>query len=108
MEFILILGCWGEITDGFTMCPGTSNIILDLSSKSKRVLEVIDYLDGIGLFDKYISENVHTIIWNIQNNFSDVNHKIFNPKLFQKIERFCINHKKCGLFLRLDFRRNDE
>jgi hypothetical protein len=103
MRLILNLGCWGREDLGFTSCSAVVNPILDLTLNSKRNTDIADYLDKVyGLFDKPLYNNVHTALWNIQDKFSSKGDLVFNEKVFKLIEAFCIEHKKCGVYLKLD------
>jgi hypothetical protein len=105
MKITLILGCWGREKEGFVSCPSISNEILDLTKNSSRNIQIKDYLDSyFKLFDRPLYNNVHTAIWNIQDKFSEKGDPVFPEIKFRYIEEFCINHSKCGLFLRLELK----
>lgn len=108
MKLTLLLGCWGRTEERFCSCKGIENEILDLSRPLEVNLQICDYLDTFKMFDKPLYTNIHTIIFNIQNNFSDVNKAIFKENVYKQIEEFCINHKKCGLYLRLELKEVGE
>jgi hypothetical protein len=98
----LILGCWGRSHMDFIMCPSVMNEIIDLTKNNNVNIEIKNYLDNdFKLFDKPLYNNVHTCIWNIQNKFGEKGKPIFQEILFRYIEEFCINHSKCGLYLKL-------
>jgi hypothetical protein len=85
------------------MCNGIKNRILDITKSSKRNKEITEYLDShFKLFDRPIYNNVHTVIWNIQEKFSIKGDPVIPNNTFKCIEDFCVSHKKCGLFLRLE------
>jgi hypothetical protein len=100
MKVLLTLGCWGRIEEGFIICNGVTNQVLDITKNSERNVSIKDYLDShFRLFDRPLYNNVHTAIWNIQDKFSIKGNPVFNNYLFRRIEEFCIIHRKCGLFL---------
>ena len=106
MRVVLILGCWGREVDGFVCCGGVANEILDITKNSERNLQVAELLDKVyGLFDKPLYNNVHTAIWTIQDKFSSTNNMIFSEKIFKFMEEFCVSHRKCGIYLRLDIKK---
>jgi len=45
MKVILVLGCWGNQNNGLCLCSGIENEILDLTLKTERNKEIVDYLD---------------------------------------------------------------
>ena len=109
MKIKLVLGCWGREKEGFVSCPGVSNDILDLTNNSSRNVDIKNYLDSnFKLFDRPLYNNVHTAMWNVQDKFSEKGNPVIPEIKFKYIEEFCIDHAKCGLFLRLELRRKDE
>lgn len=103
MEVKLILGCWGREENEFCSCNGVKNEIMDLTTPTQRNINIANHLDDVfKLFDKPLYNNVHTAIFNIQNNFSELNNPVFNDKFFRRIEEFCIMHVKCGIYLKLE------
>lgn len=108
MNVVLICGCWGREEEGFVSCSGASNIILDLGKNTERNKQIIDFLDNVyKIFDRPLYNNVHTAIFNIQEKFSDKGKPVFKEALFKRIEGFCIQHIKCGLYLRLEMKEEE-
>lgn len=100
---MLVLGCWGRSEEDFCTCNGVSNQILDLSIKSEQIRRVSDYLDDVlKLYDKPLYNNIHTVLFNIQDKFSEKTRPIFKESVFRYMEDFCLMHAKCGLYLRLE------
>jgi hypothetical protein len=103
MKITLVLGCWGRTHEGFSICNGVSNAILDLSLNSERNVAISEYLDShYGLFDRPLYNSVHSAIFNIQDKFGLKGKPVFKDVVFRWMEEFCIMHAKCGLFLRLE------
>jgi len=104
-KLYLILGCWGRIDDEFTTCNSVANPILKIDDKLEGYVELMKYLQGLGLFEQKITNYnaVRNIIFRIKNNFSQGYYNLWNDKKFRLIENFTINHKFCGLYLDLDF-----
>jgi len=103
MIVTLVLGCWGRTSEGFSICNGVSNAVLDLTPNSERNAAISEYLDSnYGLFDRPLYNNVHSVVFNIQEKFSFKGKPVFNNLVFRWMEEFCIMHAKCGLFLRLE------
>lgn len=109
MRVELILGCWGREQDNFNCCSGTTNVILDITKNTERNVLIAEFLDKVyGLFDKPLYLNVHTALWSLQDKFSDVSNPVFSKKFFKQIEEFCVAHKKCGVYLRLNIKETEE
>lgn len=109
MKVVLILGCWGREHDGFRMCGGVINEILDITKASERNQAIASFLDErYGLFDKPLYSNIHTALYALQNTFSEVGRPVFPDPLFKHAEQFCVKHSKCGLFLRLEITEESE
>jgi len=109
MKVFLSLGCWGRTEEKFAICNGVTNQILDITKKSDRNISIAKYLDShFKLFDRPLYNNVHTAIWNIQELFSIKGNPVFNDHFFKRMEEFCIVHRKCGLFLRLEMQEEGE
>jgi len=103
MRIVLEIGCWGRKHDRFTFCSGTNNELLDLSTPTQRNIDIAEYLDKSSeIFTKPIYNNVHTFVWNIQEKFSTKGKPVFSKNEFDIIEKFCIAHAKCGLYLRIE------
>jgi hypothetical protein len=105
MKIILVLGCWGRENYEVISCPGVSNEILDLTKSNDKNLSIQNYLDThFKLFDRPLYNNVHTAVWNIQEKFSERGKPVIPELKFKFIEEFCIDHAKCGLYLRLELK----
>lgn len=98
MRHSLKLGCWGYSKENFIFCHGTENIIFDLTKNIEKNLEITKFLDeNYQLIRKPLLSNVHTVLYKIQDKFG-----AFEEKYFRTLEEFCILHKKCGLFLKIE------
>ena len=105
MKMELILGCWGRENNNFSFCSSTSNVILDLTKNTERNRNIAEFLDKMyGLFDKPLYTNIHTAVWNIQDKFSFKSNVVFPEVFFKQIEEFCVVHKRCGLYLKIEYR----
>jgi hypothetical protein len=101
----LILGCFGRVDDGFVSCNGIENNILVLDSLLYHFNDIMDFCDTYKLFDRKMMEynSVRHFIFNMQNRFDQVSRKLWTEQRFLLYQKFTIDHKSCGLFLRLDF-----
>ena len=103
MKVNLILGCWGRNNEGFSICNGVINSILDITLNSERNVAISEYLDSnYHLFDRPLYNNIHSAIFNIQDKFSIKTKPVFSNTVFKWMEEFCLMHSKCGLYLRLN------
>lgn len=102
-ELHIILGCFGHQDDNFISCSGAENSILNVSPSLPSYNEIMDYLEICGLFDRpeFDYNSIRHIIFNLRDRYDYVNKKIFSKKIFQLIENFTVQHKKCGIYLKL-------
>jgi len=108
MKLHLVLGCWGREHEGFTVCHGAQNKVLDLTAQTERNTAIADHLDShCYLYDRPLYRNVHTALYTLQGKFSENGKPIFNKTLFKLIEHFCLMHAKCGTFLRLEMKETE-
>jgi hypothetical protein len=102
MRVYLVLGCWGRKHGEFQMCGGVENEILDITGGTERNAAIAKHLDEVyHLFDRPLYNNVHTVLFSVQDNFSQHGKPVFQKDHYTQLEAFCAMHAKCGLFLRL-------
>lgn len=108
-ELHIILGCFGRTDDGFVSCAGCRNSIFYLAKSDSNYSEIMDFLDGIELFDKPLLDYnaVRHVIFNLQDRFSYKTKKIWSEKMFLLYQKFVIDHKGCGLFIDLEIGKNE-
>lgn len=99
----LVLGCFGRQDDGFVSCSATENTILRLNDQIHNYNEVMDYLDNCRLFDRPTFEfnSVRHIVNYLQERFDQVHKKLWSENKFKTYQSFVINHRNCGVYLRL-------
>lgn len=70
----------------------------------------MDYLDGCKLFDQTILEynSVRNIIFNLQDKFDQVVKKLWTEKQFRLYQKFVVDHKDCGVYLKLKLAEIEE
>lgn len=103
-EFYLILGCFGLEKNGFKSCSSVENKILSINTSISDYNDMMNYFDQLYLFDRPLS-NYNTIrhfIYNINNRFNLVTKPFWSPSYFNLIENFILQHKLCGVFVRLE------
>lgn len=106
-ELYLILGCFGNIDDGFINCRACENRILLINPKLFYYNEILDYLDNCGLFDKAIFDlnAIRNIIRVMQDKFEQVKKRLWHEKEYKKFDKFIQVHRDCGLYLKLELNK---
>ena len=63
----------------------------------------MDYLDTLRLFDKAMFDlnAIRHLIFNLQDNFDQLNKRLFTEKKFELLQKFLLNHRFCGLYAKL-------
>lgn len=103
-SFHVVLGCFGRQDDGFISCGGIQNNILVIEPKMNNYVSIMDYLDNCQLFDKTILEynSIRHFVLNMQDRYDQVVKKLWTEKQFRLYQKFTIDHRDCGLFLKLN------
>ena len=102
-ELYLLLGCFENKVNDFVLCCGVENKILKLDPADEFYEELSKHLDSLRLFEKPII-NINTVrhvLFNIKNKYDYVTRPIWTEQEFKTLEQFTIEHKKCGLYLKL-------
>jgi hypothetical protein len=108
MRVVLVLGCRGRRHNGFRMCGGVENEILDLTGSSEMNSVVADHLDSVyHMFDRPLLNNVHTALYSLQEKLARDGRTVFKTDQYRLLEAFCVMHAKCGLLLRLKLEEID-
>lgn len=99
----LVLGCYGRTENGFVLCPGTQNRILQINDSLVNVDGVLDYLDAVKLFDRpMLDQNaIRHLIYNLQDRFDQKFKRLWTDHEYHLIERFMQMHKPCGMYSQL-------
>ncbi len=102
-QLYLSLGCFGCWDDDFVNCNGIENIILCVEHNLVHYHEIMNYFDAHCLFDQPIFDYnaIRHFIFKLQNELGEFNHKLWSEKKFVLYEKFTIDHKRCGLYLKL-------
>jgi hypothetical protein len=104
-ELYLIIGCFGRVDDGFVSCASCENKILKLDAHIEDYNGVMSYLDTCRLFDKptFDFNSIRHIIHNMQDRFDQVasGRRLWDEKQIQLYQKFIIDHRLCGLYLKL-------
>lgn len=64
----------------------------------------MNYLDSCRLFDRQLLDYnaIRGFIHNLYNKFDQPTRKLWSEKQFRLYQKFVIDHKDCGLFIKLD------
>jgi hypothetical protein len=102
-DYDVVLGCFGLRQDGFISCGSVQNIILKVGPATHRYDEMTAYFEQCRLFDKPMFElnGIRHFIFNMQNRYDQVMRPIWTQKQFDLYQKFIMDHRFCGLFLRL-------
>lgn len=102
-DIVVVMGCFGLKNDDFISCNGIENIILEANTSLYKYNEIMDYFDVCRLFDKPLLEfnAIRHFIHNIHDRFDQVIKPIWLPKKFELYQKFVINHRHCGLYIKL-------
>jgi len=108
-ELYLVLGCFGQVDNGFVSCSGCENKILHINAQIIEYNKLIEYLDACHLFDKPVFDfnSIKNIIQFLYLNFfkTSVGHKLWSEKEINIYQKFIINHRLCGLYLKLELQK---
>lgn len=102
-ELHIVLGCFGRCDDGFVSCPGIENVILKIDPSMSNYKEMMDYFDGLQLFDRQIMDYnaVRHFINNMQKRFDLPMKKLWSEKMYLLYQKFVISNKDCGVYIAL-------
>jgi len=102
-ELHVVLGCFGRTDDGFVSCSGIENIILKIRPSDPNYEEIMDYLDKMQLFDRQVMNYnaARHFIHNMQDKFDLPTKRLWSEKMFMLYQKFVIDHKDCGVFVKL-------
>jgi hypothetical protein len=106
----MTLGCHGYYIaeDKFCVCKGIENRIFTLKSDFYFFKEVMAYLDGCKLFDKPLFDfnAIRNFISIFRQKFELPISPVWIERRMLRYHKFLIDHKDCGLFLKLELAEN--
>lgn len=100
----LILGCNGSIgLNGFVCCNKLSNTILTITPNFENINEMLIYFKSLNLHIYPLKDYnaVRRVLFNLNEKFPQNFKPIWDEKYFHQLEEFTINHKKCGIYLKI-------
>src|SRR3990167_20378 len=102
-DFCVVLGCFGLRIDDFVSCSAAENIILNVDTSLTNYNEMMDYFDQCRLFDRPMFDlnAIRHFVFNMQDRYDQVTKPLWSAKKFELYQKFIIEHRHCGLFIRL-------
>lgn len=109
-KLYLILGCFGHQEDDFVNCLGVENRILWIAEHLSGYPKMMDYLDQCRLFEKptFDFNAIRHILFNLKDRFEQIHKPLWKEKKFTNLERFTIEHRKCGIYLKLSLESEEK
>jgi hypothetical protein len=100
LDASLVLGCNGSITNGFVLCNGTQNKIVDLSNLGEDdYLELLKFLENAcGLFNSPVFDynkcvNIVSLLYK--------NYCVIDQSMLFNIQNYFKMHRQCGIWIML-------
>lgn len=108
-QLYLVLGCHGKVDDDFVSCSSCENKILLIHSGLENYDAIMDYFDVCRLIDKpaFDFNAIRNILQNMQRRFGQ-SKSLWSEKEIQLFQKFLLDHKACGLYLKLMFVSKDK
>lgn len=102
-DLAIVLGCFGFKVDNFISCVGTENNILKVNTSLTDYNGMMDYFDQCCLFDRPMFDinAIRHFVHNMQDRYDQVIKTLWSTKEFELYQKFIIDHKRCGLFIKL-------
>ena len=101
----LVLGCFGRRDHCFIICSCIENRILDINSSIEHYNEIMAYFDSCRLFDRPMFEMqaIRHLIFNMRERFDQLisNKRLWSETEFTLYQKFLIDHRLCGLYVKL-------
>jgi hypothetical protein len=99
----IAMGCYGYKDDDFVFCSGIENKIFSFDKKHFSYEEIMNYLDNCKLFDKplYDYNAVRNFLSRFRQKFESPLSPVWVERKYNNYQKFAIDHKICGLVLKL-------
>ena len=106
----VVLGCFGLRDGEFISCPSVENKILEINECLNDYDGVTEYWDNCRLFDRALFDinAIRHFIFNVRDRFQQPTRRLWSEKQFRLFEKFIINHRLCGLYLKLTLSNIDQ
>jgi len=105
----IVMGCYGYKDDDFVFCPGVENKIFAFDKKHFSYNEIMNYLDNCKLFDKpmYDYNSVRNFLSRFKQKFESPLSPVWVERKYNNYQKFAIDHKNCGLIIKLSSQKNE-
>jgi len=104
-DLYILLGCFGQIHDGFVSCATCENKILRVDPHLDKYNEMMEYFENCRLFDKPIFEYsaIAHFIKNMQDRYDQigVGRRLWSEKNYNLYLKFIAEHRICGCYIKL-------
>lgn len=102
-ELYLVLGCFGRREDDFISCAGIENAILHIEEGLYLYNDMMEYLDNCRLFDRPIFDlnAIRHFVFNMRERYDQPMRRLWSEKKFDLYQKFIIEHRHCGLYVKL-------
>ena len=102
-ELYIILGCFGRRDDNFISCGGVENRILKIEESLFNYNDLMTYLDTCRLFDRPLFDinTIRNFVFYVRDKFDQPMKRLWSEKRFELYQKFIIDHRHCGLYLKL-------
>jgi len=99
----LVLGCFGRRDEDFISCAGVSNKILIIDERLQHIDEISEYFEGLRLFDRPVFDlnAIRHVLFNMQERYAQGPQPLWRQNKFHLLEKFVLDHRACGNFIRL-------
>jgi hypothetical protein len=108
----IILGCFGRLEDGFISCRGCENSILEVTPSIDHFDDMMDYFESCRLFDRPMFEMtpIRHFVFNMQEKYDQlsIGRKLWSEKKFNLYQKFILDHRFCGLYVKLVLNKDFE
>lgn len=103
LKIFLALGCNGKVDGNFVSCPKIENNILELSMSLEQINEIVQYFKALSLFSQTMKDYnaVRRVLFTIKDKYYQGCKPIWDDKFFRILEKFTLNHKECGIYLKI-------
>ena len=100
----IVLGCFGCQDDDFLICPGIENVIYKFNSEHQLYSEISNYLDKCKLYDRALLDytSIRNFLVRFKESFNQPTKPTWLEKKYENYQKFVINHRQCGLYLKLN------
>lgn len=103
-DLYLCLGCQGRTSNGFVSCPSVCNKILKLDNSIDDIDSLVKYIKASKLDQRPQMDGnaVRSMIYTLKKYQRD-GRPVWSNEFQNLIDNFNIEHRKCGVYIKLDY-----